>query len=286
MGLVFAVIGIWQYRTRNIYWNPKVEVDNAYATSSWFYRVNSVFYDPSIYGRFLVVAIVASLVMVLFGRRRAAWAALVAAVVTWVGLVPSFSQSSYVSLAVAIVVGLAVFWRRQALIPLAAAAAVLAVVVLGVPQARHRIFGDRGLSHATSGRSKLVSNGIRLARDHPLAGVGTGGFRRAYADLTGLKGKQPKAAASHDTPITVAAEMGLPGLVLFGWLVAAALVLPLRRVPLTTATGHARVAFGLALLAIVVHSLFYNALFEDPLFWGLLALSAVAVRETRPETAA
>ncbi|MDX6477325.1 MAG: hypothetical protein QOH95_2836, partial [Gaiellaceae bacterium] len=68
MALVFAVIGIVQYETRNIFWNPKVKVDNAYAPSGWFYRVNSVFYDPSIYGRFLVVAILASLVVVL--RRR------------------------------------------------------------------------------------------------------------------------------------------------------------------------------------------------------------------------
>src|SRR6185437_10511786 len=60
MALVFAVIGIVQYETRNIFWNPKVRVDNAYAPSGWFYRVNSVFYDPSIYGRFLVIAILAS----------------------------------------------------------------------------------------------------------------------------------------------------------------------------------------------------------------------------------
>jgi hypothetical protein len=283
MGLVFAAIGVGQYATRNIYWNPKVEVDNAYAPSSWFYRVNSVFYDPSIYGRFLVVAILAGLALVLFGRRAAAWTALVVSVATFVGLVPAFSQSSFVSLAAGIVVALVALWRRRALVPLAAAAAVLAVVVLGVPQARHRIFGDEGLSHATSGRSKLISNGVGLAVDHPVVGVGTGGFRRAYADRTGLKGKEPKAAASHTTPVTVAAETGIPGLVLLGWLVGAALVVSFRRNPFHTATGRARLAFGLALLAIVVHSLFYNALFEDPLFWGLLALSALAARQTEPQ---
>jgi hypothetical protein len=32
------------------------------------------------------------------------------------------------------------------------------------------------------------------------------------------------------------------------------------------------------LTAIVVHSLFYNALFEDPTFWALLALVVVAGR--------
>jgi hypothetical protein len=46
-----------------------------------------------------------------------------------------------------------------------------------------------------------------------------------------------------------------------------------------SSTGRARLAFGLALFGIVVHSLFYNALIEDPLFWALLALSAVAWRE-------
>src|SRR5581483_10577611 len=146
MGLLFAVIGIWQYERRDIFWNPKVIVDNAYATSSWFYRVNSVFYDPSIYGRFLVVAILAALVLVLFAGPAAAWSALVVAAVTFVGLVPSFSQSSFVALGAGIVVALAVLWRRRSLVPLALALGALAAVSLGVPQARHRILGKAGIS--------------------------------------------------------------------------------------------------------------------------------------------
>jgi O-antigen ligase len=279
MALVFAAIGGWQYLTRTIYWNPKVKVDNAYAPVSWFYRVNSVFYDPSIYGRFLVVAILASIAFVIYRRGAVAWAAGAVAVMTWVGLVPSFSQSSFFALGAGIVVALAVLWRRRAVIPLLLAALALVVVTVGVPQIRHRLVGEAGLSNATGGRSKLVSKGIQLALDHPVVGVGAGGFKRGYADLTGLKGKEPKAAASHDTPITVAAETGLPGLALLVWLVGAALFLAFRRNPGATSTGHARLAFGLALLAIVVHSLFYNALLEDPLFWGLLALIAVAARE-------
>ncbi len=284
MALAFALIGIWQYHTRNIYWNPKVKVDNAYAPVSWFYRVNSVFYDPSIYGRFLVVAIAASLVAVLFGRGAAVWAAAGAAALTMVGLVPSFSQSSFLALGAAIVASLVVAWRRRALAPLAAAAAVLLAVSLGVPQLRHRILGHAGLSQATGGRSKLVSNGVDLFLHHPLVGVGTGGFVASYAHETHLKGA-PKAAASHDAPITVAAELGLPGLVLLGWLVALVFSLPFRGNRGETETGRARLAFGLGLVAIVVHSLFYNALFEDPLFWGLIALSAVALREPEAERA-
>jgi hypothetical protein len=279
MALAFAVIGIWQYSTRNIFWNPKVIVDNAYATSSWFYRVNSVFYDPSIYGRFLVVAILAGLVFVLFARGWPAWASMVAVSGTFVGLVPSFSQSSFVALGAGVVVALAALWRRRSVIPIAVAVGALLAVSFGVPQARHRILGKAGFSHATGGRSKLVTNGVKVALHHPLVGVGTGGFRRAYAKQTHLKGKEPKAAASHDTPITVAAETGLPGLALLAWLVFAAFTVPFRRNPVRGPTGRARLAFGLALVAIVVHSLFYDALFEDPLFWGALALSALAARE-------
>jgi O-antigen ligase len=198
--------------------------------------------------------------------------------------VPSFSQSSFVALGAAIAAALILLWRRLAVAPLLLACAVLALVTIGVPQVRHRLVGKAGFSHATGGRSKLVSKGIELALDHPVVGVGAGGFKRGYADLTGLKGKEPKAAASHDTPITVAAETGLPGLALLAWLVLAGLAVAVRKAMRTAgaATRNACFAFGLALLAIVVHSLFYNALLEDPLFWALLALTAVAARAEEP----
>ena len=67
MAAAFAVIGMYQYATRDVFWNPKVIVGNAYAP---FYRVNSVFYDPSVYGRFLVIGILAALVIALYDRNR------------------------------------------------------------------------------------------------------------------------------------------------------------------------------------------------------------------------
>jgi O-Antigen ligase len=276
MGLVFAVIGIVQYETRNIFWNPKVRVDNAYAPSGWFYRVNSVFYDPSIYGRFLVVAILASIVVVLLRRGDALWqiAAALVVIITWGGLLPSFSQSSFVALIAALVLAGLVVLRRAGLVLAAVGLIALALAVVLSPAVRHKT----SLSHVTSGRSTLVSKGVRLAVHHPVVGVGVGGFKRAYADLAHLKGKEPKAAASHTTPVTVAAETGLPGLLVFLWLVAAALRVAFTRLD-RGFDGAARLAFGLALTAILVHCVFYNALFEDPTFWSLLALGVVAARQ-------
>jgi len=275
MGFVFAVIGIVQYETRNIFWNPKVRVDNAYAPSGWFYRVNSVFYDPSIYGRFLVVAILASLVVVLRRRGDVLWqvAAVLTIAITWGGLLPSFSQSSFVALIVGVGVAAMTTWGRSSLLLLGVGVAVFVVALVASPAVRHKT----SLSHVTSGRSTLVSKGVKLAVHHPVLGVGVGGFKRAYADLAHLRGKEPKAAASHTTPVTVAAETGVPGLLLFAWLVATTLALAFRRLP-ADVDGAARLAFGLALTAILVHCVFYNALFEDPTFWGLLGLVAAGGR--------
>ena len=122
---------------------------------------------------------------------------------------------------------------------------------------------------------------MKVAVHHPVTGVGVGGFKRAYADLAHLRGREPKAAASHTTPITVAAELGVPGLLLFLWLIATAVAVAFRRLG-RDFDGAARLAFGLALVAILVHCVFYNALFEDPTFWGLLALIVVGARAWRP----
>jgi hypothetical protein len=283
MALVFAVIGIVQYETRNIFWNPKVKVDNAYAPSGWFYRVNSVFYDPSIYGRFLAIAILASVAILLWRRIDPLWATAVALTIaiTWAGLLPSFSQSSFLALIAALFIALIAVWRKRSLGLVAIAAVVLVAAAIASPAIRHKA----SLSHVTSGRSTLVSHGLKVGLHHPVAGVGVGGFRRAYADLTHLKGKEPKAAASHTTPITVFAETGVPGLLLFLWLVVTALALAFRRLQ-RSFDGTARLAFGLALVAILVHCIFYNALFEDPTFWGLLALAAIGMRTVRPEARA
>lgn len=284
MGLVFAAFGFYQYETRDIFQNPKVINGNAYAP---FFRVNSVFWDPSVYGRFLVVAIVPSLVLLVRGRVRALAPVVVASiVVVWLGLLISFSQSSFAALLVGVVGAAVVAWRWRALVAVVAAVAVLGGIAASAPQLRHSIqhHTSSGLNSATSGRFSLVANGIRIAQAHPLAGVGVGGFKRAYADRVHLKGKEPKTAASHDTPVTVAAETGVIGLALFLLLAGALLRQAFRRGDRSFA-GAVSLAAGLALAAILCHSLFYNDFFEDPTTWGLVGLIALAasVRPAQPE---
>jgi O-antigen ligase len=270
MAVVFAGIGIFQWASRDVFWNPKVIVGNAYAP---FYRVNSVFWDPSVYGRFLVVALLMVVVVVLFGRdRRVAAGAVLAIAAIWTGLAFSFSQSSFGALIAGVLAVCAVAWGRRALAALGVVVAVLLAVGFAAESVRSELRED--VDRVTSGRYDLVKNGARIAADHPLAGVGLGSFESAYAARTGLTGDEPKRAASHTTPVTVAAETGLPGLALFAWLLAVPLVLGFRRASRSFA-GRASLIVALAVLAIGVHSLFYNAFFEDPMAWGAMGLSAL-----------
>jgi O-antigen ligase len=279
--LLYASIGVYQWANRDIFWNPKVIVGNAYAP---FFRVNSIFWDPSIYGRYLTVGVLTALAGILLGGvkgwKLAGLYAVVAAM--WVGLFFSFSQSSFVALAVGVLVAAFVVWGRVAVVAALGMAVVLVLVSLAAPQVRNRVEqkSRSGVNSVTSDRATLVGQGLRIAVAHPLGGVGVGGFRRAYADRLGLPGKRPKKAASHTTPVTVAAEEGLPGLVLVGWLCVAAVLAALRDLG-RGFTSRVSFAVGLTLVAIIVHSFFYNALFEDPMTWAMLGLVALAVSVPR-----
>jgi O-antigen ligase len=275
MAVVFAVVGIYQYENRDIFWNPKLLVSNAFAP---FYRVNSVFWDPSIYGRFLVVAILACLVVVLFVRdRRLVLGATAAIAVIWAGLYFSYSQSSFAALAVGVIVAAVFAWGRRGLALAAVAAVIVVAGALAVPSVRHDVFGGGSGKSATSGRGKLVRRGLHIAVHHPVAGVGVGGFKHAYAELANLKGREPNAAASHTTPVTVAAEGGIVGFALYVWLLVAALALAFRRFA-RDVPGLTALALGLAVTAIAVHSLFYSAFFEDPTVWAAIGLAAALPR--------
>ncbi|MGZ8782121.1 MAG: O-antigen ligase family protein, partial [Gaiellaceae bacterium] len=174
----------------------------------------------------------------------------------------------------------------RAAVALTALAIALVSVGFATPQVRRELLQESraGLNSVTSDRAGLVGNGLRIAADHPVLGVGTGSFKRAYAERTGLKGAQPKKAASHSTPVTVVAETGLPGLALLSWLGFAALAAAFGGRGRSDAGRTALVA-ALTLGAIAVHSLFYNALFEDPTMWALLGLVALAAARSRSETA-
>ena len=113
-----------------------------------------------------------------------------------------------------------------------------------------------------------------------MAGVGVGGQPRASSEI--VRKGSPSRNASHTSPLTVLAELGVIGFALYLWLLAAtfwALVL-VSRTDRTFAVG-----LGAVLLALVVHSLLYAGFFEDPLTWGVIGLTSAALA-TAPQRSA
>lgn len=122
-------------------------------------------------------------------------------------------------------------WRRWRGLAIAAAALALVLAVLihvpGTFQERYGLAaGDRAPSKASQGAQ--ISNRQRLdfyhatleiIREHPLLGVGTGGFARAYADKTrGTDAVQTRNP--HNEYLHIAAQLGIVGLAALFWLFA------------------------------------------------------------------
>jgi hypothetical protein len=261
--LFFAAVGLWQEGTHRVWFSRPLEVSNTYTT---FFRTNSLFYDPNIYARHLVLAL-GILVVLLWRRRIGFWVAAGLAAVLWVGLYYSYSQSSLAALFVAVLAVTLVAGDQRARRLFAVAAVTFALVGTGLVAADVK---GQSLRHLTSGRSHLVSVTLDVFKAHPVVGVGVGSQPVASARLR-KSAAAAKRNASHTTPLTVAAELGLLGLAAYiAWLVGAAA---------TLRDAWARDStVGLALATIFgvlfVHSLSYSSFFEDPITWGVVAFAA------------
>jgi O-antigen ligase len=282
--IVFAGVGFIEYQRKELLLNPKVVAANDYDN---YFRVNSLFFDPSIYGRFLALVMLAVTTAVLWSRRRRD-VLLGAGVLLWLlgGLITSFSQSSIAAL----LLGLAVLaaWRwdvRSTVYVTLAALTLAAVAAVAAPPSLHIGLKGAGGSanNATSGRAKLVSGGLSLFAEDPLQGHGSGSFETAYRSHNRVSA-QNATSASHTIPITVAAEQGILGLALYVALLAGALL------TLFAGAGRSppRIAVAACFAALVLHTWTYADFLEDPLTWTLLGIGvalALAARAGESEWA-
>jgi O-antigen ligase len=279
LAVAFVGIGFVEYAKRELLLNPKVISSNQFES---YFRVNSLFFDPNIYGRFLVTVMLGLVAILLWCRRPALAAGCAAGLaLLWAGLLLTLSQSSFTALLAGLTVLGALRWgvRRAAGI-VAALALAGAVVVLAAPGA---VGLDGSADAVSSGRWSLVRGGVELAAERPLQGWGAGSFKVEYREQQKASSERA-SAASHTIPITVAAEQGLGGLALYLALVVAALRALLRR----AGASIERAAVAAAFVALLVHTMLYAAFLEDPLAWALLAVGAALAsgplppREGRP----
>jgi O-antigen ligase len=282
LALALVGVGFVEYATRHLFLNPKVIASNQLED---YFRVNSLFFDPNIYGRFLAVVMLLLAAWLLWARRqREVVAGALLLAVLWAGLVLTFSQSSFTALLVGLAILGAMRWSVRWALILSGGALVVAVAFVALaPGAVNLELGNsRSADKATSGRYDLIKGGLKLFRDAPLVGQGSGSFAREYRRAEHVSPERA-ASASHTIPVTVAAEQGVIGLVAYLALLSAALARLFRgarRVP-------ERAAVAAAFVALVAHSMMYAAFLEDPLTWTLLGAGTAmalwaAVREPAP----
>jgi O-antigen ligase len=268
LAVVFAGIGFVEYDRKQLFLNPKVVAANGYGN---YFRVNSLFFDPNIYGRFLALTMVAVMTGVLWSVRRRE-VLLGGAVLLWLlaGLVTSFSQSSIAALLLGLAVLAAYRWDVRGTIYVTVALAAIALVVaLVAPPSLHLGLNGKGgsASNATSGRTKLIEGGLRLFADRPLQGFGPGSFAQEYRSHEHVR-SDSATSASHTIPVTVAAEQGILGLALYVALLVAAFAVLFRG----AGRSPPRIALAACFAALVLHTFTYADFLEDPETWLLLGI--------------
>jgi O-antigen ligase len=282
--VAFVLVGSVEWLTRSLFWNDQVIRSNEFHT---YFRVNSVFWDPNVYGRYLALVAVVAMSALLWARERRSLALLTALVfVLWFGLFPTFSQSSFAALLAGLAALAALKWSLRWTLVAVGAFAVIGVLVVFLAGGKASF--DR-INIDTSGRANLVSGGIHLFAQRPVYGYGSGGFPKAYREH--VQTHKAPVSVSHTEPITVAAEQGLLGLAAYTALVLTALWTmatnlrgslsepPARQQPI------ARAAVLATFTALLVHTMAYAGFFEDPITWVLLATGAslAAARQRRVE---
>ena len=281
LALAFAAIGCVEFATGHlVISNEKVVEANDLLP---YFRVNSLFFDPNIYGRYLALTMILLAAVLLWTRRRKEALLIAGAlVVLWVGLVFSLSQSSFAALLLGLAVLAALRWKPWPVLAAAGAAAAVALaLVLLAPGALNVETGSRAaLERASCGRADLIGGGLSMVRDRPVLGFGSGAFAERFREREDVSSEKV-AAASHTIPLTVAAEQGVVGLAAYLALVALSLALlfgGLRRTlaagPWPGAAAVARAGLAAAFSALLLHTLVYAAYLEDPLAWVLLAIVA------------
>jgi O-antigen ligase len=185
-------------------------------------------------------------------------------------MLPAYSQSSYVAL-FAVTVAVSYVLGGSLLRRVLVVGAV--VCILGGAAFVAATAVSDSARQATSGRTRLARVTWIAFEHHPVVGVGIGGQPQASRELakTQLSAKRDK---SHTTPLTVAAELGIVGFLIYVALMAAT-----ARALYLVAQRNRALGLGAAsvFLALFVHSLFYAGFFEDPVAWGVIGVAAWAL---------
>jgi putative inorganic carbon (HCO3(-)) transporter len=245
-------------------------------------RANGPLEDPNDLAYVLVVALPLAVGLLparwMPGQRARMIIVAVAVAVLVTGTAATFSRGG----ALALVVAVAWMVLRRALPLRALAGALAGFAVVGVAVV---LLAGPHLTRSLQEKNFIASSNVdsrefrwqaaaRLMAEHPVLGVGPGGFRREYAVASHDAEVDEQTPVAHNMFLEVGAELGLPAFMLFVGLLAAGLVISERVIRLNQ-DHQAMAAVQASLIAAAVASTFLSEQYYLPL-WSLVAFAVAA----------
>ena len=251
VGAVAAVIGVVQYAI--------LEYDNLGQ------RPSGSMGHYMTYSGLLMLIITVAVSRILFGTSERTWALIVLPALI-VALVVTLTRNALLGACVGVGLLLALKNFRLVVIAPIAAAVFIAVAPTTVID---RVYSTFDLQDPTNrDRLAMVTAGTAMVRDHPITGVGPEMVQVVYADYRPPTGVNEVNQHLHNVPLQIAAERGLPALLLWGWFVVM-VVLDLRQ-RFRQPQSRALAAAGLASVACMLSAGMFEYNFGDSEFLMLL----------------
>jgi O-antigen ligase len=172
------------------------------------------------YSGTLMLVICTAMARLLHDTRDRSWAAVVMPALV-AALMLSFTRSAMVGVTAGVGALLLLRdFRLVALMPILAAA----VIAISPAALTDRIYSTFDLNDPTSrDRIAMLQAGVAIVRDYPLTGVGPDMVGRVYPEYRVAGAVQEQNVHLHNVPMQIAAERGIPALILWCWFAAAAL---------------------------------------------------------------
>ena len=271
-----AIVGVYQQITGTFFWNEGLGLFGER-------RINTTFADPNHFARFLLEGIVVAIALWFFVERRTRWLLLPAIALSLLTLVFTGSRGAWVVGIVALpVMILALPIERRArgrMLGFGAATLLLAAVAIAAfsPFFTKRLNTFTFGAEASGARPYLVDAGLHMFADHPVTGVGAGGYQSSFENDY-LDFKDPKIKAnvtiSHTSTVTLLAELGVIGLAALAFVVARWMLYLREIIP----SAPREMCSVLAACAVISAIIFFGSqtegrFLEDPYLWFAAGLT-------------
>lgn len=271
VGVALVPLALYEGVTKHFIWR-------GYLAEGMIARVNATFVDPNIFARYLVLAIVANLILQYLNTETWKRIVYIGSLLGLMGaLAITLSRSGILTLAIVLVLMALLIPRKRMLQPIGLLGLIGVVIMAMRPTIWQRLLTFReGFGALDDQRKYLWKAAWAMFTDHPIFGVGLGGFQNMfttrYLHLKTVIPDAEGATLSHTTILTIAAELGLMGLAALAW-VWVAIIRVLRSLRKLGPDGNGLeryipgVGYFLWITTVFISSQAEGRFLEDPMIW-------------------